>query len=66
MTNSDIRALIFPVETRFQKLASRPGGMPRALAIRNAKKQILCVLAIPLIRSARIGPFSKIAGIRLH
>jgi hypothetical protein len=66
VTNSDIRTLIFPVETRFQKLAIRPGGIPRQLAIRNAKKQILCILAIPLVRSARIRPCSTIAGIRLH
>jgi hypothetical protein len=36
------------------------------LAIRNAKKQVLCALGIPVIRSARIGPCSTIAGIRLH
>ena len=66
VTNDGIHALIFPVETRFQKLACRPGGVPRKVAIRNAKKQILCMLAIPLIRSATLRPFSTIAGIRLH
>jgi hypothetical protein len=30
----------FPVETRFQKLARRPGGLPRAQAIEAAQAKI--------------------------
>ena len=31
---------IFPAETRFEKLARRPGGVPRSQAIRNAQAAI--------------------------
>jgi hypothetical protein len=33
-------AKIFPVETRFQKLARRPGGMPRDSAVKRAQVEI--------------------------
>jgi hypothetical protein len=33
-------ARLFFVDTRFQKMARRPGGMPRAQAIENAQQQI--------------------------
>jgi hypothetical protein len=70
VSNSDpktsIRALIFPVQTRFVTLASRPGGIPRDVALRNARKRILRFLAMPLSRSSRLGRLSTIAGVGLH
>jgi hypothetical protein len=35
-----VEALIFPVETRFQKHAQRPGGVSRQIAITNAYKKL--------------------------
>lgn len=35
-SNSDQEARVFPVDTRFQKLARRPGGVPRDEALRQA------------------------------
>jgi hypothetical protein len=36
----DRRARIFPVETRFQTLARRPGGLPRNKAIERAEAEV--------------------------
>ena len=33
-------ARVFPVETRFQKMAKRPGGLPRDKAIERAKARV--------------------------
>jgi hypothetical protein len=66
VSNSGFPALIFPVQTRFATLACRPGGMPRDVALRNARKRILRLLAMPLSRSSRLGRLSTIAGVRLH
>lgn len=40
--SEDVRddARIFPVETNFQRMARRPGGVPRDEALRNASSQI--------------------------
>jgi hypothetical protein len=34
-------ARVFPVETNFQRMACRPGGVPREQALRNAKIHVL-------------------------
>lgn len=39
--NKSAYARVFPVVTNFQKMARRPGGMPREQALRNAKIQVL-------------------------
>lgn len=39
-TNSDKSARVFPVETQFQKLARREGGVPRDKAIQQANGEI--------------------------
>jgi len=38
--SGDRDARIFPVETRFQRMARRPGGIPRDRAIENAWTQV--------------------------
>lgn len=38
--NADAKARIFPVETHFQKVARRPGGVPREQAIESARAEI--------------------------
>lgn len=38
--NPDPNVRIFSVDTRFQQMARRPGGMPRELAIEHAQSQI--------------------------
>lgn len=38
--NADPTARIFPVDTRFQKMARRPGGVPREQAIESAQAEI--------------------------
>ncbi len=37
--NHDSR--VFPLDTNFQRMARRPGGIPREQALRNAKIQVL-------------------------
>jgi hypothetical protein len=66
VSNRGFPALIFPVQTRFATLACRPGGIPREVALRNARKRILRLLAMPLSRSSRLGRLSTVAGVRLH
>jgi hypothetical protein len=39
--NNSVYARIFPVETNFQKMARRPGGISRERALRNAKTEVL-------------------------
>src|SRR5262245_40611945 len=39
-TKTDAEARMFPVDTRFQQLARRPGGVPRTLALQNAQAEI--------------------------
>ena len=39
--NSGNSAREFAVETNFQRMACRPGGIPGAQALRNAKKEVL-------------------------
>lgn len=39
-TNSDKSVRIFPVETQFQKLARREGGIPREKAIEEANAKV--------------------------
>ena len=40
MGETDDRVRIFPVETRFQQLARRPGGIPRDKALERAQSKI--------------------------
>ena len=78
--NNSNGALVFPVETSFQKIARRPGGIPRERALRNAKTQVLRlfirnvrpvgdvrkmpVRAVPMRRPPTIGYLSIAAGFR--
>jgi hypothetical protein len=52
------RALIFLVDTNFQRMARRPGGIPRAQALRNAHTQVLHSLGrgIPSLGNSRSAP----------
>lgn len=52
-------ALVFPMETSFQQKARRPGGIPRELALKNAKIQVLrlficCVRPVGDMRTAPV------------
>jgi hypothetical protein len=40
MSENSQDAKVFPVDTRFQQLARRPGGIPRAEAIERAQTQV--------------------------
>jgi hypothetical protein len=40
------RAIVFAVETNFQRMARRPGGLSRQQALMNAQRELLQV-AIP-------------------
>ena len=75
--NSGNSAREFAVETNFQRMACRPGGIPRAQALRNAKKEVLrlfircsrpvrdkLVRAMRLPRSPRVGWFSLASGVK--
>jgi hypothetical protein len=66
--NNSVYARVFPVETNFQKMARRPGGISRERALRNAKTEVLRLFircnrpvreilkrVVPLTRSPRVG-----------
>jgi hypothetical protein len=74
--NSSRYAFVFPLETSFQKMARRPGGIPREQALRNAKTEVLrlfirCIrpaapvrAAVPLRRPPGIGYLPMASGFK--